>query len=72
MSDYFGKTPEVVGKRAGLMDKCAECGQDYYGTHIANCSQEEDIEMCGICDRFYHRYGKTISSQCVCEREGKQ
>lgn len=54
---------------ANLLDKCAECGQDFYGTHFANCSKEADLDMCGVCDRFYHNQGKTINNQCVCERE---
>lgn len=55
---------------ANLLDKCAECGEDFYGTHSASCSKEEDLDMCGVCDRFYHNQGKTIDNQCVCEREG--
>jgi hypothetical protein len=54
-----------------LLDKCAECGEEFYGTHLDKCSREEDIEMCGICDKFYHNQGKAINNQCKCEREGK-
>jgi hypothetical protein len=54
-----------------LLDKCAECGEEFYGTHLDKCSKEEDIEMCGMCDKFYHNQGKSINNQCKCEREGE-
>jgi hypothetical protein len=57
---------------SNLLDKCCECGQDFYGdTHLADCSREENIDMCGICDHFYHNQGKAIANQCVCERESE-
>jgi hypothetical protein len=52
-----------------LLDYCAECGEDFYGTHLADCSREENVEMCGVCDRFYHNQGKKIKNQCQCEGE---
>jgi len=54
-----------------LLDKCCECGEDFYGTHLADCSREENIDMCGICDHFYHNQGKAITNQCVCKRESE-
>jgi hypothetical protein len=54
-----------------LLDYCAECGEDFYGIHLADCSKEENVEMCGICDRFYHNQGKKIKNQCQCEGEGE-
>jgi hypothetical protein len=52
-----------------LLTKCAECGEDFYVSHKDNCSKEENIEMCGICDRFYHKQGKPIYDQCLCDSE---
>ena len=54
-----------------LLDKCAECGEEFYSTHLDKCSKEEDIEMCGMCDKFYHNKGKSIANECKCEREGE-
>jgi hypothetical protein len=56
---------------SNLLDKCCECGQDFYSNdHLADCSREENIDMCGICDHFYHNQGKPIANQCLCESEG--
>ena len=52
-----------------LLNKCAECGNDFYGDHVSGCSKEENVEMCGICDKFYHNQGKAIHNQCNCDRE---
>ncbi len=58
---------------SNLLDKCCECGQDFYSNdHLADCSREENIDMCGICDHFYHNQGKPIANQCLCEREGEK
>lgn len=54
-----------------LLDNCAECGQEFYGTHLADCSREENIDQCVICDHFYHNQGKSIANQCLCERENE-
>ena len=52
-----------------MLDKCAECGADFYSNaHPTECSREENIEMCGICDHFYHNTGKPIADQCQCKQ----
>jgi NAD-dependent SIR2 family protein deacetylase len=36
-----------------LLDTCAECKGDFYGTHAPDCSREENLDMCGACESFY-------------------
>jgi len=36
-----------------LVTLCQECGEEFYGEHLEGCSEEEDLETCGICGEFY-------------------
>jgi len=36
-----------------LLNKCAECKEDFYGEHLEGCSKEENLIMCSACDGFY-------------------
>lgn len=47
-----------------LLNKCAECKQDFYGEHREGCSKEQNLDQCSACDGFYLN---TINH--VCGRE---
>jgi hypothetical protein len=44
-----------------LLDKCAECKEDFYGEHLGGCSKEENLEQCSACDSFYLN---TVEHEC--------
>ena len=53
------------------INPCIECGiPDYNGEHLEGCSQEDDLETCGVCEDFYiSATDSKFPMKCQCNRD---